>query len=943
MSLYSQLFLRDTNSPYGDVNRNSTLSFKDLDQNFLFLKERDINQLRVDGSDLIYETLGGTEYSVNIGGTSSNTFVTGFTFNSPSIYDLTIEQNGGEIPLTVDLSSLASDVYVLSGSYDPSTGDVEFTNSTGGTFIVSGFTTGMTDSYTDAATLNGNTIEFDNNIQGSNFYNVDLTPILSGKTDLTLFNSHTGDTNNPHQTSFSNLTATAHTHSISEVVNLQSELDGKTDNTDFVSHTGDTTIHFTKGDINLSDLGSSAHTHTLNEITDFNPYSGSVQTQLDSKTDISLFNTHTGDTNNPHQTSFSNLTSTAHTHTISDVINLQSELDSKTNNIDFISHTGDTTIHFTKSSINLSDLGNTAHTHTINEVINLQSELDSKTDLTLFNTHTGDTNNPHQTSFANLSSTAHTHTLSDITDFNSYSGSVQTQIDNKLNITDFNTYSGNVQTQLDTKIENGINSGGANEVFSGKSGTDLYFRTISGGSNTTVTTVGDIIKIDTTGGGGGGEINTASNIGGGEGLFSGKSGVDLQFKSLTSTGGTVTITSTGSTVNLESSGGGGAVTNDANNNLYGGTDTGASLSGSDKRNTLLGYRAGRNATTGPYNVVVGERSISDGVLTGQKNVAIGSSVMKVLTSGNFNVGIGVECGNGMTTQSNNTLIGFQAGRDLTGSNNVAITNSYGGSNMADRNVVVGQGDSSKTIGSYNVILGKAHSDVSNGNVMIGYNIQQNGDLTGDDNIFIHPNQSASNNYNTVSGDHNIAIGVNSNIPVGKSNFISIDDVITIDQDANVGGINVGGTGTLNAMWHIKGNGNTSATSSFLVEDSSSNSLVEIKDDGNMIIYGQSSSPIHTLTYSTNITTNFSNGNNMTLTLSGNSKLENPTNLKDGAPYTFIIKQDAIGGRILTFGTDFKFSGGTAPTLSTSADTVSILTFISDGTDLYCSGIVTDIS
>jgi len=61
----------------------------------------------------------------------------------------------------------------------------------------------------------------------------------------------------------------------------------------------------------------------------------------------------------------------------------------------------------------------------------------------------------------------------------------------------------------------------------------------------------------TSSGGGGGEINTASNIGGGEGLFSGKSGVDLQFKSLTSTGGTVTITSTGSTVNLESSGGGG--------------------------------------------------------------------------------------------------------------------------------------------------------------------------------------------------------------------------------------------------------------------------------------------------------------------------------------------------------------------------------------------------
>jgi hypothetical protein len=44
---------------------------------------------------------------------------------------------------------------------------------------------------------------------------------------------------------------------------------------------------------------------------------------------------------------------------------------------------------------------------------------------------------------------------------------------------------------------------------------------------------------------------TASNLGAGTGIFAQKSGVDLQFKSLTSTGGTVTITSGSTTVNLE--------------------------------------------------------------------------------------------------------------------------------------------------------------------------------------------------------------------------------------------------------------------------------------------------------------------------------------------------------------------------------------------------------
>ncbi len=54
-----------------------------------------------------------------------------------------------------------------------------------------------------------------------------------------------------------------------------------------------------------------------------------LQNSLDLKTDLTLFNLHTGNTNNPHQTSFYQLISTAHTHTISDVLNLQTNLDLK--------------------------------------------------------------------------------------------------------------------------------------------------------------------------------------------------------------------------------------------------------------------------------------------------------------------------------------------------------------------------------------------------------------------------------------------------------------------------------------------------------------------------------------------------------------------------------------------------------------------------------------
>ena len=55
------------------------------------------------------------------------------------------------------------------------------TNS-GTTFDVCGFVTGLTDSYTTTSYLSGSEIRFDNNIQGVNYYNVDLDPLLSGFT-----------------------------------------------------------------------------------------------------------------------------------------------------------------------------------------------------------------------------------------------------------------------------------------------------------------------------------------------------------------------------------------------------------------------------------------------------------------------------------------------------------------------------------------------------------------------------------------------------------------------------------------------------------------------------------------------------------------------------------------------------------------------------------------
>jgi len=103
-------------------------------------------------------------------------FVDGMSFDN-STYDLTLSLNDSTTIVT-NLGLLANDVNVTGGTYEVSTGVVTFTNNSGNTFEVSGFTSGMTDSYTTSAALSGNAITFTNNIQGSNLYNVDLTPIL---------------------------------------------------------------------------------------------------------------------------------------------------------------------------------------------------------------------------------------------------------------------------------------------------------------------------------------------------------------------------------------------------------------------------------------------------------------------------------------------------------------------------------------------------------------------------------------------------------------------------------------------------------------------------------------------------------------------------------------------------------------------------------------------
>ena len=93
------------------------------------------------------------------------------------------------------------------------------------------------------------------------------------------------------------------------------------------------------------------------------------------------------------------------------------------------------------------------------------------------------------------------------------------------------------------------NVGGATGTFKQKSGSDLEFKSIVGGTNVSLSAGTDTVTIDASDTG---EANTASNVGAGSGTFKRKFGSDLEFKSLV--GGTnLSITAGADELTLDAS------------------------------------------------------------------------------------------------------------------------------------------------------------------------------------------------------------------------------------------------------------------------------------------------------------------------------------------------------------------------------------------------------
>ena len=114
---------------------------------------------------------------------------------------------------------------------------------------------------------------------------------------------------------------------------------------------------------------------------------------------------------------------------------------------------------------------------------------------------------------------------------------------------------------------------------------------------------------------------------------------------------------------------------------------------------------------------------------------------------------------------------------------------------------------------------------------------------------------------------------------------------------------------------------------------------EVKFGQNVRVDGQSYNVLETISSVTSWTPNWDSGNVQTMELTGATTINNPSNIEVGATYIIILKQDAEGTHTVSWGSQYKFPAGTAPTITTTANKADVITLVAySSTVLMCTSV-----
>lgn len=98
-----------------------------------------------------------------------------------------------------------------------------------------------------------------------------------------------------------------------------------------------------------------------------------------------------------------------------------------------------------------------------------------------------------------------------------------------------------------------------------------------------------------------------------------------------------------------------------------------------------------------------------------------------------------------------------------------------------------------------------------------------------------------------------------------------------------------------------------------------------------------------LTSASTVTIDMADSNNFSLTLGHNVTLANPSNLTAGQSGAIVITQASSGGPYtVSYGSYFKFPGGTVPTKTTTASSVCVLLYYVESSTRITAQMLNDV-
>jgi hypothetical protein len=184
---------------------------------------------------------------------------------------------------------------------------------------------------------------------------------------------------------------------------------------------------------------------------------------------------------------------------------------------------------------------------------------------------------------------------------------------------------------------------------------------------------------------------------------------------------------------------------------------------------------------------------------------------------------------------------------------------------------------------------------------------------------------------------------NSGVIIDDSNNVS--GIVNITLTGTVDGRDVATDGTkldgIEALADVTDATNVAAAGAVMDSDFSGSSGIMRKTGAGAYVAADTidagvGTTITTVADGANLAIDCSKGNSFAVTLGGNRTVDAPTNARNGQTVIFKIIQDGTGSRTLTWNATFNWPSGTAPTLSTAASSVDIVSMWFDGSNWYCT-------